>query len=319
MPLYPPVYSTTWYDVRTYDKKEFFVKHSSRLLFLTPFLTLLMLLVAFASPLMANAASAHSIHSLGIKTGGAVSLASSNMSYHGGSVETGTTDLYAIFWEPTGSTVSSTYNSLILRYFGDIGSSGLYANDSQYTQTGGGHTSNAVLGGSWVDTASYPSGTLSDAQIQAEVTHAKQVKGWTSSIDHVFFVFTAKGENICVSGSCSFSSFCAYHSYFGSNTLYAAMPYTGTNLSACGVSTSPNNNFAADSTINVTSHEENEAATDPLLNAWYDGSGNEIGDKCAWIFGATNSNGGDVTWNGHTYEVQKEWDNKVSGCVLTGP
>ena len=38
-------------------------------------------------------------------------------------------------------------------------------------------------------------------------------------------------------------NFCAYHSNFGNNTLYASMPYTGTNLSACGVSTSPNNDF----------------------------------------------------------------------------
>ena len=59
-----------------------------------------------------------------------------------------------------------------------------------------------------------------------------------------------------------------------------------------------------------------EAATDPLLNAWYDLAGYEIGDKCAWIFGSGN---GDVTWNGHSYEVQKEWDNHVRGCVLSGP
>ncbi len=227
---------------------------------------------------------------------------------------------YAIFWEPTGSYVSPTYNSLIRRYFGDVGGSPLYHNNTQYTQTGGGFPNNAVLAGSWVDTAAYPSKTLSDAQVQGEVTHAKGVNHWSSSIDNVFFVFTAKGENICDGSSCSFTSFCAYHGYFGSNTLYAAMPYTGTNLSACGVSTSPNHDFDADSTINVTSHEQMEAATDPLLNAWYDLAGYEIGDKCAWIFGPTNQYGGDVTWNGHTYEVQKEWDNHLSrGCVLSGP
>ncbi|HEX9130839.1 MAG TPA: hypothetical protein VF844_00960, partial [Ktedonobacteraceae bacterium] len=74
-----------------------------------------------------------------------------------------------------------------------------------------------------------------------------------------------------------------------------------------------------DSTINVTSHEQMEAATDPYLNAWYDASGNEIGDKCAWRFGALNAQGGDVSWNGHAYYVQKEWDNAKSRCVLSGP
>lgn len=296
------------------------MKHRIRALLLTPFLTLALLLVALAGPLTANAASARQVHAMSTKHSSAVKLArTSNMTYHGGPVMAGTAHAYAIFWEPTGSTVSSTYNSLILRYFGDVGGSSLYHNNTQYTQTGGGNPSNAVLAGSWVDTAQYPGGTLQDSQIQAEVTHAQQVNGWTSSINNVFFVFTAKNENICVSGQCSFTTFCAYHSFFGSNTLYAAMPYTGTNLSACGVPTSPNNDFNADSTINVTSHEQIEAATDPLLNAWFDRSGNEIGDKCAWNFGPTNSQGGDVTWNGHTYEVQKEWDNHVGGCVLSGP
>jgi hypothetical protein len=62
-----------------------------------------------------------------------------------------------------------------------------------------------------------------------------------------------------------------------------------------------------------------EAATDPLLNAWYDASGNEIGDKCVWKFGTRNSSGADVVWNGHGYIVQKEWDNHKSRCVLAGP
>jgi len=230
----------------------------------------------------------------------------------------GTANAYAIFWEPTGSYVSPTYNSLIIRYFGDIGGSPLYHNNTQYTQSGGGFPGNAVFAGSWVDTAAYPSGTLQDSNIQQEVAHAQQVNGWKTSLNNIFFVFTAKNENICTSGVCSFSYFCAYHSNFG-NTLYAAMPYTGTNLAACGVSHSPNHDVDADSTINVTSHEQNEAATDPLGTAWYDSSGNENGDKCAWNFGPLNSQGGDVSWNGHAYYVQKEWDNHVSGCVLSGP
>lgn len=240
------------------------------------------------------------------------------MTYHGGPVQNGTAHVYAIFWEPTGSTVSSTYNSLIKRYFGDIGTSGLYKNNTQYKNSTGGYASGAVLSGSWVDTAAYPSGTLQDSNIQSEVTHAKSVNAWSSALTNIFFVFTAKNENICSGGSCSFTSFCAYHGYFGSNTIYAAMPYTGTNLAACGAPVSPNHDSAADSTINVTSHEQNEAATDPLLNAWYDSAGSEIGDKCAWNFGSYSSNG-NVTWNGHNYIVQQEWDNARSGCVLSGP
>ncbi len=279
-----------------------------------------MLALTFLGPLSADAAAGGKAHFMGTKLHAQTQkfARTSNLTYHGGPVMAGTANVYAIFWEPTGSYVSSTYNSLIERYFGDIGSSPLYHINTQYTQTGGGYPSNAVLAGSWVDTAAYPSGTLQDSNIQAEVTHAQSVNGWKSSLNNVFFVFTAKNENICVQGVCSFSYFCAYHSNFGS-TLYAAMPYTGTNLSACGVTHSPNGDVDADSTINVTSHEQNEAATDPQGTAWYDRSGNENGDKCAWKFGTLNSQGGDVSWNGHAYYVQKEWDNHISGCALSGP
>src|SRR5437588_9524486 len=182
-------------------------------------------------PLSAGAVSLGKIHLFKTKLQASPNAGTGNLQYHGGPVMAGTANAYAIFWEPTGSYVSSTYNGLILRYFGDVGSSRLYHNNTQYTQSGGGFPSNAVLASSWVDTAAYPRSTLSDAQVQGEVTHAQAVNHWSSSIHNIFFVFTARGEKICSGNSCSFTSFCAYHGAFGSNTLYAAMPYTGTNLS----------------------------------------------------------------------------------------
>jgi hypothetical protein len=306
-------------DLNTKEGVQF-VKRRVKTLYLLPLLTLGMLVLALMGPLSASAATISKTHLLGTKQQiRPFSVSSgSKLLYYGGSVMKGTAKAYAIFWEPTGSYVSKTYNSLILQYFGDVGGSRLYYNNTQYKDSGGNFPSNASLGGSWVDTAKYPSTTLSDLQVQNEVTHAQSVNGWTSSVDNIFFVFTAKGENICSGGQCSFTTFCAYHGNLG-KTIYATMPYTGTNLSACGVTHSPNGDVDADSTINVTSHEQMEAATDPYLNAWIDASGNEIGDKCAWNFGTLNSRGGDVSWNGHAYYVQKEWDNKAHRCRLTGP
>ncbi|GHO59695.1 hypothetical protein KSB_81700 [Ktedonobacter robiniae] len=245
-------------------------------------------------------------------------FAGSNLNYYGGAVQNGTATAYAIYWEPNHS-VSSGYHSLINRYFGDVGSSGLYKNNTQYTDSSGRYPSNATFGGSWTDTASYPRSPLLDSDIQKEVSRAISANGWTASTNHIFFVFTQANENLCFDSShsqCASNAFCAYHSYFGSHTIYAAMPYAAS--FSCNPGSSPNHDDA-DQTINVTSHEQMEAATDPLLNAWYDSSGSEIGDKCAWKFGSLNSSGGDVTWNGHSYIVQKEWDNHVTGCVLTGP
>ncbi|OLE08781.1 MAG: hypothetical protein AUG82_01160, partial [Ktedonobacter sp. 13_1_20CM_4_53_11] len=229
----------------------------------------------------------------------ASSSASPNVTYHTGPVMAGTTNVYTIFWEPT-SNVSTNYNNLIKRYFGDVGSSPLYKVNNQYTQTGNAFPSNAVLAGSWVDTIAYPNSPLLDSNIQAEVTRAqKNNNGWTSGINNIFFVFTERNQDICIDNTqqCASNTFCAYHSFFGTNTIYATMPYAAS--FSCDPGSSPNKDDA-DQTINVTSHEQMEAATDPLLNGWYYTINNqnyEIGDLCAWTFGPGNLQGADVLWN----------------------
>ncbi len=51
--------------------------------------------------------------------------------------------------------------------------------------------------------------------------------------------------------------------------------------------------------------ELSEARTDPHLDAWYDASGEENGDKCAWTYGPSP-----VTLsNSTTWWLQGEWSN----------
>jgi hypothetical protein len=58
---------------------------------------------------------------------------------------------------------------------------------------------------------------------------------------------------------------------------------------------------------NVSGHELSEAMTDPRNGGWYDSSGQENGDKCAWSFGAPL-----VTFkNGSQWKIQGEWSNKA--------
>ena len=276
---------------------------------------------AVASNGTAKSHSVHIFHSRGHARPNVSRAASSasNLTYHTGPVMAGTTNVYAIFWEPTGN-VSTNYNNLIKRYFGDVGSSPLYKVNNQYTQTGNAFPSNAVLAGSWVDTIAYPNSPLLDSNIQAEVTRAqKNNNGWTSGINNIFFVFTERNQDICIDNTqqCASNTFCAYHSFFGTNTIYATMPYAAS--FSCDPGSSPNKDDA-DQTINVTSHEQMEAATDPLLNGWYYTINNqnyEIGDLCAWTFGPGNLQGADVLWNKDPYIVQQEWSNAISGCNLT--
>src|ERR1019366_3875163 len=65
-----------------------------------------------------------------------------------------------------------------------------------------------------------------------------------------------------------------------------------------------------------------EAISDPNLNAWYDSSGNENADKCAWTFGAeyTVSNGSkaNMKLGARDYLIQQNWLNAGGGyCALS--
>ena len=271
-------------------------------------------------------------------------LGSGNLAYHGGKVMKKNLT-YAIFWQPaklqTGaaSSVSATYDSLLVRYLQDIGGSGLENSTTQYYQVVNGVkqpiANSSAFQGSWVDTSPYPASgcsdpatpgnCLTDTQIRAEIKRALTANGWTAGTTKLFFVFTSKGEGSCVDPStCAFTYYCAYHSSYtsgGHRVLYANMPYTGTNQAACGAGVSPNNDPDADSTINVTSHEHMEAITDPNGNAWYDAAGYENGDKCAWTFGSMPYANGTAnqSLNGHFYVMQQEWSNAGSRCVSTYP
>jgi len=57
---------------------------------------------------------------------------------------------------------------------------------------------------------------------------------------------------------------------------------------------------------NVSGHELSEARTDPASpGAWYDSSGQENGDKCAWTFNVPF-----VSFsNGTIWKIQGEWSN----------
>lgn len=266
-----------------------------------------------------------------------------NLSYHGGPVQTGSTpdQTYAIFW---GNGLTYQYGSLLVHFLMNVAAASsttanVYDSDTQYYQDVSGTKTNIEynqhFGGYWHDTttpttngcSSTAGGPIcvSDAQVQQEVQRAITTNNWPAGGNAEYFVFLSNGMSTCDGTSCAFSSFCAYHGYFnwnGKPVLYGNMPYTGHNLTACGSGNYPNGDPAADSTINVTSHEANETITDPGGTAWYDLIGYENGDKCAWNFGTQLGGTSGAMYNqvinGVHYELQGEWSNAHSSCVFSG-
>jgi hypothetical protein len=258
---------------------------------------------------------------------------------HGGPTMT-TNKVYTVFWQPSGQFMQSGYQSTINQFFQDVShDSGMPTNVYAATTQYSGIQYASTYGGTYTDTTTafpsngctpYGGGTvcLSDTQLQTEINHVITVNGWTKNGTNMFFIFTPRNVESCSQGSCTFTTYCAYHGAGSGGLIYANQPYTVTTLSqytgACNAGQSPNGNDA-DSTINVTSHEHNEAITDPQLNAWYDNAGYENGDKCAWYFGSVSGPNGaeyNQTINGHHYYLQLEFSNDTGangGCVQTHP
>ena len=260
-----------------------------------------------------------------------------NLVNHGGPVMTKVTN-YAIFWNPGGSPTDTEkfdshgdagYEQTIENYLSDAGRTNFSDIVTQYSSASGAFTNGAPT--AVVDVAAALSGAtgsssnpLQDSDIQAEIIKVMSAQGWTAGPSNIFFVFTPLNVYSCDAGYCSFTYFCAYHgpstsTFNGQTFLYANMPDAGTllngNSGPCWSGEPTPGDLDAYATINVTSHEQMETVTDPNLDAWYDSSGEEIGDKCAWNFG-TITNNADVTLNGSSATVQKEWSNADTGCAL---
>ena len=188
---------------------------------------------------------------------------------------------------------------------------------------------------------------LDDNNLQAEVDTVTAAHGLPHNLSYIYEVFLPKHvegcffpgsdatNNFCTINNEPTAAYCAYHSTDNNAAVYSSMNYpiygSATGFT-CGtearfpVEESPNGNPDADTEISPLSHETSEAVTDPdTETGWYDSTGNEIGDDCAYIFGATGGTAGHLynqTINGQHFITQEEFSNRVfsrsggtEGCV----
>ncbi|MDQ1614951.1 MAG: hypothetical protein QOJ60_890 [Actinomycetota bacterium] len=176
---------------------------------------------------------------------------------------------------------------------------------------------------------------LDDDQVIAETDSVVTAQGLPSDFGHIYVLFlpkhvescifagsTTTAKNFCTINYQPSSTYCAYHSQAPSGTIYANMPFP-IYASAVGFTCSsearfpttqaPNGNLNADTEISPTSHEIMEAITDPdTSTGWYDSSGFENGDECAYVYGSASGLPGQLynqTINGHHYLTQEEFSN----------
>jgi IPT/TIG domain len=267
--------------------------------------------------------------------------------YHGGPVMTSNTN-YALYWDPSGPPeYPAGYQAGLNKYFEDLAhdSGGAQNTDSvlvQYKNGAGESASyNSHFGGPLIDTDPYPPNgcsaaaiCLTDAQLRSEIAAYLTAHALPIDLAHEYFLLTPPGVESCfeaASQGCSagtaHAAFCAYHGairWGKSFIVYSNDPYVaGQN---CDVREEHPNGNASDATIaGGLAHEHSESVTDPLINAWYDSLGEEVGDKCRTFkpkteFGpplgkAPNRSNYNQVINGDLYYYQQEWSNELGGCA----
>ena len=222
---------------------------------------------------------------------------SANMTYHGGKIMP-TAISKAIFWGTSwGSYSGDKITGLDTWYTGHSNSN--YAKTvDEYTGSNGQVGSTTTHQGHVIDTSKATGGSNTSA-ILAEV--CKVITSPDRSGNGYYAVYTdVKRGN---------AGYCAWHSAgsCGGVPVQFAFFFNLDGDAGCDpADTSGLHSQGLAALANVTAHELSEARSDPASpGAWYDSSGSENGDKCAWTFGAPL-----VTFSdGNQWKLQGEWSN----------
>jgi len=239
-----------------------------------------------------------------------------NLSYHSGGRVILSAKVVDIFWGPSFNNPASPdfqYAQTLIAFRNHYGTAPEFNVITQYYQNlGSGNQliqlSNLAAGtADWFDTSTPPT-NVTDATVQAEVQ--RYLSSHTVDYSTIYEVFIPSSSYSSNGSSTSCGgpglAYCAYHGFYGSGATavkYSIEPYPS--CSGCQVSgwTDVQNQE------HFVSHETREAVTDQQLNAWFDRSGNEADDKCAWSPTPFVGSGG--------FSYQYEWSNASRGCVKT--
>ncbi|MFL5617320.1 MAG: hypothetical protein ACJ79A_02865 [Gemmatimonadaceae bacterium] len=240
--------------------------------------------------------------------GGGVQL----LQYHGGAIMLSAA-VKAIFWGPSWSNSSFVGDKItgLGSFYSGVGGSNYIKTNTEYTGTNGTVGSAVSYGGPTTDFSAPPRGSPKVSDILAEV--CKAISNPVSNGYYPVYVDTPRGH----------AGYCAWHSY---GTCNGTPVQIGFFFSLDGdrgcdpespSSTGHSQGLAA--LANVSGHELSEAVTDPRNGGWWDASGAENADKCAWTFASQL-----VSFGGSSWKIQGNWSNRAyangsgydgAGCI----
>ncbi len=235
---------------------------------------------------------------------------SPNMTYHGGKIMQ-TAVSKAIFWGPSwgdGTTAfaADKITGLDSFYVGHAANSNYAKTVNEYTGPSGTRVGSALTHQGHIIDNSTAKGGANTADILAEV--CKQVTAGNISPDAAgngyYPVYTDVPRGT--------AGYCAWHasgSCSGKVVQFAFFWNLDGDPGCDPKDTTTGHSEGLSALASVTAHELSEARSDPTTDvgsgAWWDPSGNENGDKCAWSFNVPS-----VTFpDGNKWKLQGEWSN----------
>jgi serine protease len=189
-----------------------------------------------------------------------------------------------------------------------------------------GYPTGGALAGVWEDTSAAAPAAASGHQIGLEAVNAATHFGNTTQASNrntQYFIISPHNTN---PDNYETSGFCAWHDYTGDTTLdgggavsspdgllaFTNMPYLTDVGASCGQGF-VNNPGTLDGVTIVGGHEYAETITDQYpAGGWTDSSGNENGDKCAWISSGQGASQ-NISLSTGSFAVQSTWANDFNG------
>ena len=234
---------------------------------------------------------------------------SPNLLYHGGTIMNSAA-VTAIYWGTSWGDSSFVGDKIsgLDQFYGGVGGSKYIKTNTEYTgsngQVGSGVANNSYV----VDTSPGPTRAPSTSAVLAEV--ANQISNPVANGYYPVYVDLPRGHN----------GYCAWHSWgsIGGVPVQFAFFFNLDGDAGCAPGSSPGHSDGLSALANVSGHELSEALTDPRGDAWYDSSGAENADKCAWTFNGTESFGGGSwliqgNWSNAAYNSRSGYDG--AGCI----
>lgn len=237
---------------------------------------------------------------------------SPNLVYHGGNVLASGADVTPIFWGSSWSSYSGDKMSGIDTFYSGVGGTAYAQTNGEYSGTTGPVSTAVGSHAHLVDTDAAPSGAPSTGQVLAIV--AAKIANPVANGYYPVYSDQPRGH----------AGYCAWHSWgtIGTTPVQFAFFFNLDGDPGCDPhDTSGLHSQGLAALGNVSGHELSEALTDPRGDAWYDNSGEENADKCAWTF-----SGSLVQFRGSSWKIQGNWSNATytnggsylgsgSGCI----